>query len=434
MKYNNKLSFFGRYSELEILQKIKKKSTETSQLTNIHGKRGVGKTSLILNAFNKEPYLYFYVEKKNERLICNEYAQLIKEFFDDTDLVEFTDLPSLIKYLFERAESESVTVAIDNFHNLKAIRPTINEELFAIWKENAEGSKLNLIFCGFDELISPLKAVEHNQIVVEPFTIHELRELLKAQFPHYTKKDLLGFYVATGGVASYVKYLVGQKAFTESQVLNAIINSHSLLLEQGKNVLTEYLGKDYGNYFSILSLIALGHNARPDIEAVLGMQTGGFLDRLENEYNIIRKIRPILAKPDGRLVKYEIEDNYLNFWFRFIYANISLVKGRRFDELKSKIRREYAAYSEFILTRYFTEKIVLAGEYTRIGMYWERGDKNNIDIVGINRTDKKILFVEVKREKEALNLEKLSEKSHALLGSMKGYESVYLGLSLEDVV
>lgn len=434
MSYNNKLKFFGRYSELGKLQEIKSLAEEKAQLTCVFGKRGVGKTSLILNAFNNESYLYFYVEKKNEQLICKEYSRLTKEFFNDTNLQEFNDLPSLFRYLVERAENELITVVIDNFHNLKAVRPSINQELTTLWKTKSEDSKLNLIFCGFEELDPSLTAVSNHQITIKPFTIHELRELLRAQFPHYTKKDLLGFYVITGGVANHVKYLVSQKAFTETQILNTVIGVHSLLLEQGKNGLTEYLGKDYGNYFSILSLISLGHTARPEIEAILGMQTGGFLDRLENEYRIVRKVRPILAKPDGRLVKYEIEDNYLNFWFRFIYPNISLVKGRQFEELKNRIRREYAEYSELILTRYFTEQIALKREYSLMGTHWEKGGERKIDIVGINRKEKKALFVEVKRKEEDLDLTKLKTKSRALLGSLKGYKATYLGLSLEDVV
>ena len=54
------------------------------------------------------------------------------------------------------------------------------------------------------------------------------------------------------------------------------------------------------------------------MESMLEMQIGGFLDRLENDFGIISKVRPILSKPNTRSVKFKMNDNFLSFWFRFI--------------------------------------------------------------------------------------------------------------------
>lgn len=79
-------------------------------------------------------------------------------------------------------------------------------------------------------------------------------------------------------------------------------------------MLIDEFSRDYGNYFSIFSLIASGKTSRVEVESAMEIQTGGFLDRLENEYGLIRKIQPVLAKPNSRTVKYAIEDNFLRFW------------------------------------------------------------------------------------------------------------------------
>src|SRR5690606_12524110 len=163
--------------------------------------------------------------------------------------------------------------------------------------------------------------------------------------------------------------------------------------------------------FSILSLIASGKTSRVEMESILEMNTGGFLNRLETEFNLIRKIRPVLAKAGGRTIKYEIKDNFLRFWFRFVYKYRSAVEIGNLDYLNSIIKRDYDAYSGKILENYFREKLIKEKKYTEIGAYWEKGNENEIDIVAINEQDKSVLFVEVKRQAKNIKLEILKQKS-----------------------
>src|SRR5699024_4224792 len=145
------------------------------------------------------------------------------------------------------------------------------------------------------------------------------------------------------------------------------------------------------------------------------IQTGGFIDRLEKDFGIIKKIRPILSKPNSRSVKYAIEDNFLSFWFRFIYKHRSAVEIGNYVYIKEVIKRDYETYSGHILEKYFVEKLKLENKYNTIGSYWERGNLNEIDIVAINDLKKQALFVEVKRNKSNISIEKLKRKSELLI-------------------
>ncbi len=74
-------------------------------------------------------------------------------------------------------------------------------------------------------------------------------------------------------------------------------------------MLIEEFGKNYGTYFSILSAIAGGRNTQAEIEAALGEKSvGGYLKRLIDDYNIIIRQHPILAKKAQQLsdMKYAI--------------------------------------------------------------------------------------------------------------------------------
>lgn len=160
---------------------------------------------------------------------------------------------------------------------------------------------------------------------------------------------------------------------------------------------------------------------------------GGYLDRLENEYSIIKKIKPIFAKEQSRTVKYEIIDNFFSFWFRFIYKYKSAVEIENFDFVKNIVKRDFSMYSGKFLERYFVEKLKSTNRFSNIGTYWEKSNQNEIDIVAINSETKELALIEVKLNKKKIDLELLKHKSQNLIKDYKAYKIEYLGLNLDDM-
>ena len=74
--------------------------------------------------------------------------------------------------------------------------------------------------------------------------------------------------------------------------------------------------KEYGTYFSILTAISEGKNTRAEIENLLKKEIGGYLTKMERVFNLIKKQQPIFTKSSAKNVKYQIEDNFIMFWFR----------------------------------------------------------------------------------------------------------------------
>ena len=89
-------------------------------------------------------------------------------------------------------------------------------------------------------------------------------------------------------------------------MLNQIIKSDSIFLGEGKAILIEEFGKEYSIYFSILSAIARGKTSRSEIENIIGREIGGYLTKLENEYEVISKKQPIFEKSSTKNVRYTI--------------------------------------------------------------------------------------------------------------------------------
>lgn len=83
-------------------------------------------------------------------------------------------------------------------------------------------------------------------------------------------------------------------------MLHQIVKADSVFLTEGKAILIEEFGKDYGIYFSILSAIARGKTSRSEIENNIGKEIGGYLTKLEADYEIITKNNRCLQRVPQR--------------------------------------------------------------------------------------------------------------------------------------
>ncbi len=436
------MRFYNREKELELLGKIDSLSAGEAQMTVLIGRRRIGKTSLLRHFITGKPAVYLFLAKKSEALICAELIEEIKQSLGVELYGNFRQFKEIFRFLLDLSKKQHFTLVLDEFQEFSYINPSVYSEMQNHWDAAKNESKMNLILCGsvyslmkkiFENSKEPLFGRATNRIHLKPFTINTLKEIIGDNYGSYSNDDLLAFYLFTGGVAKYVELLVSRKAFTLNDILNEIFSENSILLDEGKNILIDEFGKEYSTYFSILTLIASSKTSRSDIESILEISVGGYLERLENDFGLIRKVRPVLSKSGSRNMKYAINDNFLNFWFRFIYKYRSAIEIENFDYVRTIVERDYPTFSGIILEKYFVEKMILSQQYSNIGTYWEKANQNEIDIVAINEMEKKAVFVEVKRKTENINLNLLKKKSLKLVQSLNGYELIYHGLSLNDM-
>jgi AAA+ ATPase superfamily predicted ATPase len=141
----------------------------------------------------------------------------------------------------------------------------------------------------------------------------------------------------------------------------------------------------------------------------------------------------MFAKDSGRVVKYAIEDNFLNFLFRFIYKYKSAIEIGNFTFVRERIFEDFSTYSGNVLEKYFRQKLIDSGKYSAVGNYWEKGNKNEIDIVAMNEYEKRIDFIEIKRNPSKINLQKLELKAEKLCLNFPDYTFDNIAYSLEDL-
>ncbi len=437
------MKFYDREAEQRELTSIERLSRVSSQMTIVMGRRRVGKTSLLKKTFEKRKHVYFFVARKNERLLCKEYCEEIQESLGVRVFGELHSFKDVFAFLLNLAKTTPFTLIVDEFQEFAAINPSVYGDMQNLWDTHKEDAKLNLILCGsiyslmkklFEDRKEPLFGRQTQTLVVNEFSNATLKEILHDHHPRCTNEDLLAFYLLTGGMAKYVESFVQAGALTKKKMLGHVFKSGSFFIDEGRNVLIDEFGKDYRIYFSVLSLIASSKTSRPEMESILGGSIGGYLERLEKDFSLIQKIMPVCAKVNSRNVKYRLRDNFLSFWFRFIYKHASAIEIGNFDYVREIVECDYDAYSGPFLERYFQRELIASGKFNIIGNYWEKGNQNEIDIVAVNELQKKVQIVEVKRSKDRINLNALKEKARNLVGQFKGYRVEYRALSSDDLI
>jgi AAA+ ATPase superfamily predicted ATPase len=436
------MEFYNRKKELKLLDDTRKLSGKSAMMTIITGRRRIGKTTLAIKAFEGNQSLYFFVARKSEVLLCREFIDEIELKLNIRVLGEFSSFAKLFEYLLVQAQTQPFTLIIDEFQEFSHINGSVYSEMQNLWDRYKATSRINLVLSGsvysmmkkiFENEKEPLFGRANERINLQPFNVDVISSIVTKKMPGIRKEDLLAFYTITGGVAKYVELFNDKKKFTFNQMLGEIFRENSLLIDEGKNILIEEFGKDYTIYFSILSLIASSKTSRSEIESILMKDIGGYLDRLENEYRIIRSIKPVLSKPGGRIQKYSIEDNFLSFWFRFIYKYRSSIEIGNFKYVRHIVERDFDTYSGVFLEKYFREKLALSGRYTRLGSYWERANRNELDIVAIDDLHNKALIAEVKMNKKKFRPNLLKDNAQNLITKLDGFEIEFKSLSLEDI-
>jgi AAA+ ATPase superfamily predicted ATPase len=439
------MKFYNRENEIERVRKIQVQSLENAQFTVVTGRRRVGKTQLLLHATEGQPTLYFFVSRKAEPFLCEDFGQEITQKMHIPVLGNVQSFSQMFKFLMQLSITRSFNLIIDEFQEFLKINPSIYSDMQRDWDVLKAQSKMNLLVCGsvhslmhkiFEDYKAPLFGRATHFLRLKPFKVSVLKTILADNNPAFTAEDLLALYAFSGGVAKYIQLFVDNNALTRKEMLDLILQEDSPFVADGKTMLIEEFGKDYAVYFTILSAVARGENTRVKIEALLGKEIGGYLTRMENDYGLLAKNIPLFAKSASKNVRYVMEDNFLTFWFRFIYKYSHIIEIEQFDELRKIIERDYATFSGKILEKYFREKFIEQGGITKIGGYWDKTGENEIDLIALNETEQHAQIVEIKRNEKHIRYHLLKEKAAAMLAKtneLKAYEIEYKGLSMADM-
>ncbi len=445
------MKYYDRTYELNLLKDIQNRSFEEfSKMTVLKGRRRIGKTTLGSLSMRGTDSVYLFVSKKAEADLCTEYSEVIRKSlgeFVPQGIFHFKDIFAI---LLNAGRHRRFNLFIDEFQDFLYVNPTIYSDIQDVWDRERRNSKVNLVVSGsvftlmekiFRDEKQPLFGRADLSISLEPFRTDVMKEILSDYKADYTNDDLLALYCFTGGVPKYIELLLDNGCTDMEKMVDYMTRPDSQFFEEGKNMLIQEFGKNYGTYFSILGLIASGETCLPQIEGRLGDKSlGGQMKTLEEDYKLISKKRPIRSSANSKAVRYEINDIFLRFWFRYFDRYRALIEIKNYSALAAIIKNEYTTYSGRILERWFRQKMIESQKYLEIGSWWhpKRGNtdsvqENEIDIVAVS-LDGKVHAYEVKRNRKKYSPTLMSQKVSDLSESTFGRGKVIQGcLSLEDM-
>ena len=422
------MKFFGRETEIAELHKIREYSKTAARMTVVTGRRRVGKTELITHALSdgKTPFIYFLITRAPQTVVCENLQAEIARVFARPMPGRIERFVDIFRFVMEKAETTPLTLVVDEFQEFDRTAPEVYGEVAGIWDQLHKTSRINLVFCGsvnrlmnkvFFNYAEPLYGRNTGRLDLKPFPVSTLKAIFAECAPAKRKtSDFL--------------------AFNRAAMLKAAFGPVTTFIDEGKTVLIEEFGRDYGTYFAILAGIASGKTTFAELSTLLGIDVGGYLTKLERDYSIVSQTRPIFEKTRNKNCHYRIDDCFFRFWFRFIYRNQSMIELDRFKELQALTARDLDAFSGYALERYFFWKFCEDTSYTNIGGWWDRKGENEIDLVCEDSINGRLDFYEVKRDLRRIDLAALKAKTEAFYAKnpeLRNLASDCRGLSLSDM-
>ncbi|MBP5233312.1 MAG: ATP-binding protein [Planctomycetes bacterium] len=442
------MEFFGRETETAELRKIRDDSKSSARMTIVTGRRRVGKTELIRHALDDgdTPFVYFLVTRAPQSAVCENLQRAVARAFGRPMPGRIERFSDIFRFVMEKAETAPLTLVVDEFQEFDRTAPEVYGEVAGIWDELHKSARVNLVFCGsvnrlmhkvFFSYAEPLYGRNTGRLDLKPFPTSTLKEIFAAHAPaRSTRGAFLDLWTMTGGVARYVELFMDSRAFTREAMLKVVFGPVNAFVDEGKAVLIEEFGRDYGTYFAILAGIASGRTTFAELKDLLGTDVGGYLTKLERDYSIVSQTQPIFERTRNKNCHYRIDDCFFRFWFRFIYRNQSLIELGRFNELRELSARDLDAFSGYALERYFYWKFAEETTYTRMGGWWDRKGENEIDLVCEDAIGGRLDFYEIKRDPKRIDLAALKAKTEAFYSKnpdKRALKSECRGLALADM-
>lgn len=387
----------GREWELNFLEEQYYK--KECPLVLVYGKRRTGKTTLLRAFFGDKPAVYYCAGPGTGQDSQADFRTMAAYTFPDNPAFSEDGKLSWRHMLraFEGASDRRPVVVIDEVQTLMAMDPSFLSELRMSWNPIKE--HVMLVLCGSDvgtmrrTVLEPIQNLVSDKpalLYVNQIPFQEYPAFFQGQ--NLTPKQLVERYAITGGIPRYIE-LFQDAPDLYAAIDELILNPRGILYEE------PYLSLDReitGNStcFSILRHIGQGDNRVRRISAVSGIQTtslSGPLKRLA-EMERIQRIVPVTAEEEEPVKKsvYRLQDNFLAFWFRFVYPYRSFLEiGRQryvSRQVRTRLAREHTAevYREICRERvaWMNAEGQLPVRYSRLGRWWDA--RETIGIMALN--------------------------------------------------
>lgn len=353
-------TLIGRKQELIDFRRLM--NTGASEFVAVYGRRRVGKTFLIREAFSND--FDFYItgmanvplatQLANFHLAITKYASPGMVIDPASNwLAAFHQLSQIL----EKKKKAKKVVFLDELPWLDTAKSGFIQALEYFWNSWASARKdVLLIVCGsaaswmINKLIHN-KGGLYNRVThrmkLEPFTLHECEQYFRNRSEAFNDRyQLVQLYMVMGGIPFYLKQV--DTSMSAAQNINKLCFQPGGLLFDEFDVLYRSLFNKSEHHMTIIEALSKKAKGltREELIAVSKTSTGGSTTRILSELeesNFIRKYNSYGKKEKGSL--YQLTDFYSLFYLKFIKSKDALDENHWMAGLNSPKQNAWAGYA-----------------------------------------------------------------------------------------
>ncbi len=333
--------FIGRKRELSKLAELI--SDDRTNIGVVYGRRRVGKSSLINQAFIGHKALFF------EGLEDQSKSVQIKNFMMQLFLQTKKKYPrcstwsEVFNHLYHFLKEDPHHIVFDEFQWMANYRKDIVSELKMMWDQYLSNvGNTTLILCGSVASFMVKKVVYSKALYGRASLTINLRDFQLADAALFLQgkgiDELFEAYMYVGGVPLYLE-LLSRSPSVEIAIKEQAFSEQGFFLEEFDKIFISHFGKNphYRLILEVLSAATYGLS-RMEIAKRIGITNGGGLSDLLfdlEQAGFIDKIIPPDATDNTKKILYTLYDPYLRFYFALI------------KPVRKKIRQNIGAADRF---------------------------------------------------------------------------------------
>lgn len=413
--------FVDREDELSALEREYK--SDRSSLVILYGRRRVGKTALISKFIQDKNALYFLVTEESILQNRNAFKDMAADYTHNSLLKKASvdSWDTIFEAITAQPNDTKKVIVIDEFQYLGKSDSAFPSVFQRIWDTQLQNENIMVILCG--SLItmmesqtlsysSPLYGRRTAQIKLKQIPFRYYTDF----YPNKSREEQIEWYSVTGGVPKYIELFEGGQEVYEA-IQNNILNQSGFLYEEPTFLLQNEV-TEIGSYFSIIKTIAAGNQKLGKIATILEIQQTNLPKYLKTliDLDILEREVPVTEKNPEKSKRglYKIKDNFIEFWFKFIYPNRSYIETGNQSLVMNKIKANFVdnhvsfVYEDICRQQMWemSSQGIWDFPFDKVGRWWDN-QNNEIDIVAISE-EENIVFGECKYWKDKVGINVLT--------------------------
>lgn len=419
---DEKYPFINRTEELTLLEKLYKEADHEGQFVVLYGKRRVGKTELIKHCFKNKPHFYYLASRIAAKDQLKTLSSVLADYLNEPFLKNspFANWRDLFDFLGKKMQQNTIpqVLVFDEFPYLVDGDEGMSSYFQYGWDEQLKKTKTLLILSGSSismmykhalNYSAPLYGRRTSQWFLDKFTFKEAKKFYKsADF-----EKTFSFYAIAGGVPGYLRQFNTEKNIWEN-IREKVLTKGTLMNSDPELIIAEEV-QEPQHYLTLLKAIGSGRTKFAEIITASNLEANIVTKYL----NVLMKLRwvkreiPITEdKENSKKGSYVLADSYFRFYYSFIFPNLSAMEGGQGELLLKIIQEGFPNFVSKIYEDTTQEFIKTAIQESKLSAFYEFGrwwDKETeIDLVGLNKFDNSILFVETKWNTKPIGTELLN--------------------------